>query len=142
MARAASNLLDMSNRVVWSDLTPARQVKAAAALMQVLEENAFLFVEVTKQEEVLVESSQNILMSASIMEIGRLTNGTKLPLTNYEEPYGSLDNSVILPFNVLWEEARNGITKMVHFSFRNVHEILGQAEVDFSNYDSIHEMSV
>ena len=60
MVRAASNLLDMSNRVVWSDLTPARQVKAAAALMQVLEENAFLFVEVTKQEEVLVESSQNI----------------------------------------------------------------------------------
>ena len=81
-------------------------------------------------------------MSASIMEIGRLTNGTKLPVTNYEEPFGSLDNSVILPFNVLWEEARNGITKMVHFSYRNVHEILGQAEVDFSNYDSNHEMSV
>lgn len=72
------------------------------------------------------------VMSASIMEIGRLTNGTKLPLTDYEEPYGSLDNSISIPFNVLWEEARAGITKTVHFSFRNLHEILGQAEVDHS----------
>ena len=67
------------------------------------------------------------------MEIGRLTNGTKLPLTDYEEPYGSLDNSISIPFNVLWEEARAGITKTVHFSFRNIHEILGQAQVDHSN---------
>ena len=72
-------------------------------------------------------------MSASIMEIGRLTNGTKLPVTDYEEPYGSLDNSITIPFNVLWEEARAGITKTVHFSFRNLHEILGQAQVDHSN---------
>ena len=79
-------------------------------------------------------------MSASIMEIGRLTNGTKLPVTDYEEPYGSLDNSVIIPFNVLWEEARNGITKLVHFSFRNVHEILGQAEVDLSNQASSNSL--
>ena len=67
------------------------------------------------------------------MEIGRLTNGTKLPVTDYEEPYGSLDNSISIPFNVLWEEARAGVAKTVHFSFRNLHEILGQAEVDHSN---------
>ena len=60
MVRAGSNLLDLNNSLAWVDLHPSRQVKAMAALMQVLEENAFLFVEVTKQEEVLVESSQNI----------------------------------------------------------------------------------
>ena len=73
-------------------------------------------------------------MSASIVEIGRLTNGTKLPTTDFEEPYGSLDNSITIPFTVLWEEARAGVTRMVHFSFRNLHEILGQAEVDSSNH--------
>ena len=72
-------------------------------------------------------------MSASIMEIGRLTNGTKLPVTDFEEPYGSLENFITIPFTVLWEEARAGVTKTVHFSFRNLHEILGQAQVDHSN---------
>ena len=60
MVRSGSNMLDVVNKQAWDDLHPSRQVKAAAAMMQVLEENAFLFVEVTKQEEVLVESSQNI----------------------------------------------------------------------------------
>ena len=66
------------------------------------------------------------------MEIGRLTNGTKLPLTDYEEPYGSLDNSITVPFTALWAEARDGVANLVHFSFRNLHQILGRAEVDSS----------
>ena len=60
MVRAASNLLSLGNREAWDDLTISRQVKAASALMQVLEENAFIFAETTEQEEVLVESSKNI----------------------------------------------------------------------------------
>ena len=60
MVRAASNLLDISNRLAWKDLHTSRQIKAATALLLALEENAFLFVEVTNQEEVLVESSPNI----------------------------------------------------------------------------------
>lgn len=134
MVRAASNLLDISNRLAWKDLHATRQIKAATALLLALEENAFLFVEVTNREEVLVESSQNILMSVSIMEIGRLTNGTRLPANEFEEPYGSAENSLNLPFNVLWEQARSGITKLVHFSYRNLHEILGQGEVEISNF--------
>ena len=74
-------------------------------------------------------------MSASIMEIGRLTNGSKVPISDYEEPFGSIDNHIIIPFNVLWEEARNGITNLVHFSFKNLHQILGQAEVDVTHYE-------
>ena len=71
-------------------------------------------------------------MSASIMEIGRLTNGTSLPLSQYEEPYGEVANTITIPFNVLWTEARAGITKILQFSFRNLEEILGQAEVELS----------
>ena len=66
MVRAGSNLLDSDNAIIWTDLSPSRQVKAASALMQVLEENAFLFAEVTEQEEVLVESSKNICKYPSI----------------------------------------------------------------------------
>ena len=69
-------------------------------------------------------------MSVSIMEIGRSTNGSQLPKEKYAEPFGQITDNVNLPFNVLWEQARSGITKMVHFSFKNLHQILGQAEME------------
>ena len=72
-------------------------------------------------------------MSVSIMEIGRLTNGTVVPGTEYEEPFGQTENRLTLPFPVLWDQARSGITKLVHFSYQNLHEILGQGEVEISN---------
>ena len=64
------------------------------------------------------------------MDLGRSTNGTRLPLENYVEPYGEAENKMSLPFNVLWEQARSGITKMVHFSYKNLHQILGQADME------------
>ena len=69
-------------------------------------------------------------MSVSIMEIGRSTNGSQLPKEKYAEPFGQITDNIQLPFNVLWEQARSGITKMVHFSFKNLHQILGQAEME------------
>ena len=60
MVRGASNLFDISNRLAWQDLHVSRQIKAATGILLALEENAFLFVEVTSQEEVMVEAAQNI----------------------------------------------------------------------------------
>ena len=60
MVRVGSNLLDETNRQAWNDLHIARQMKVATSLLLALEENAFLFVEVTNREEVLVEASKNI----------------------------------------------------------------------------------
>jgi len=133
MVRVGSNLLDEGNRPAWKDLHIARQMKVATSLLLALEENAFLFVEVTNREEVLVEASKNILMTVSIMEIGHLTNGTELPANNYEEPFGPADDTIELPLAALWDHARNGITKLVHFSFKNLHEILGHAEMSISS---------
>ena len=69
-------------------------------------------------------------MSVSIMEIGRSTNGSRLPLDSYVEPYGETGDHLALPFNVLWEQARSGITKFVHFSYKNLHQILGKADME------------
>ena len=60
MVRAASNLFDISNRLAWQDLHTSRQVKASTGILLALEENAFLFLEVTNQQEVMVEAAQNI----------------------------------------------------------------------------------
>ena len=64
MVRAASNLLDLTHRPAWRDLHQARQVKAATAILLALQENAFLFLEVASQEEVMVEAAQNIRKSS------------------------------------------------------------------------------
>ena len=64
-------------------------------------------------------------MSVTIQEVGRLSNGTRL--TNEKD-----SNSILLPFSVLWDQARSGIIKLVHFSFDNVHEILGAADIKVS----------
>ena len=64
MVRAASNLLDLSHRLAWRDLHESRQVKAATGILLALEENAFLFLEVASQEEVMVEAAQNIRESS------------------------------------------------------------------------------
>ena len=60
MVRAASNLLDPANRSAWKDLPRDRQGKAAAAIIQALEDNAFLFAEVENKEEILMEAAKNI----------------------------------------------------------------------------------
>ena len=64
MVRAASNLLDLTHRPAWRDLHQGRQVKAATAILLALQENAFLFLEVASQEEVMVEAAQNIRKSS------------------------------------------------------------------------------
>ena len=58
--RAASNLLDARNRLAWRDLATAARLKVASSLLLALEENSFLFAEVTNKPEILMESSYNI----------------------------------------------------------------------------------
>ena len=60
IVRAASNLLDARNRLAWRDLGPAARLKVASSLLLALEENSFLFAEVTNKPEILMESSYNI----------------------------------------------------------------------------------
>ena len=74
IVRAASNLLDVKNREAWSDLEVAAQMKVASSLLLAVEENAFLFAEVTNQQEILMESSYNIckwiIFKANIITAG------------------------------------------------------------------------
>jgi hypothetical protein len=60
MVGAASNLLDGQNRAAWRDLSPGRQIKAASGLLTALEENALFLVEVTSNEEIILETAKNI----------------------------------------------------------------------------------
>ena len=85
MVRAASNLFDISNRLAWQDLHVSRQVKASTGILLALEENAFLFLEVTNQQEVMVEAAQNICKFILILILPLKTlNVTAAPQTNVD----------------------------------------------------------
>ena len=68
-------------------------------------------------------------MSIRIQEVSRLSNGTAL--SRETEKPGS--NTIFIPFDVLWEQQRAGVIKLVHFSFSNLHQILAAANVVLSN---------
>ena len=85
MVRSASNLFDISNRLAWQDLHVSRQVKASTGILLALEENAFLFLEVTNQQEVMVEAAQNICKFILILILPLKTlNVTAAPQTNVD----------------------------------------------------------
>ena len=60
IVRAGSNLLEDKNKEAWQDLDVAQQMKVCSALLLAMEENAFLFAEVTNKPEILMESSYNV----------------------------------------------------------------------------------
>ena len=60
IVRSGSNLLDVKNKEAWNDLDLTQQMKVASSLLLAMEENAFLFAEVTNKPEILMESSYNI----------------------------------------------------------------------------------
>ena len=85
MVRAASSLFDVSNPLAWQDLHMSRQVKASTGILLALEENAFLFLEVTNQQEVMVEAAQNICkLFILLVQILNAAPQTNVDLNNDE----------------------------------------------------------
>ena len=68
-------------------------------------------------------------MSIRIQEVGRLSNGTSVA----KDTESSNINTITIPFNILWDQSRAGVIKLVHFSFSNLHQILGAANIVLSN---------
>ena len=60
IVRAGSNLLEDKNKDAWQDLNLTQQMKVCSSLLLAMEENAFLFAEVTNKPEILMESSYNV----------------------------------------------------------------------------------
>ena len=56
--RSASNILEMSNRQAWDDLSRESRMKVATELLLALDENAFLLAGVMNEPDVFLESSE------------------------------------------------------------------------------------
>lgn len=68
-------------------------------------------------------------MAISVLNIRDVRNGSIFPLNNYEEPFGTLEDTIFLPRGALESSSRGKLAKTVFFSFKHLDEILSRTEI-------------
>ena len=68
------------------------------------------------------------VMAISVLHMKDIRNGTSFPLNNYEEPFGTIEDSIFLPLRALERSARDKLVKAVFFSFNHLDEILSRSD--------------
>ena len=64
-------------------------------------------------------------MSISILDARYVRNGTTLPIHDYEEPFGRIEDSIHIPANTLRQHYRNtGLVKVIFFSYKQLENIV------------------
>ena len=70
-------------------------------------------------------------MAISVLNVETRINGSSFPLNSYEEPYGTLEDWVVVPRSSLHlAAAGSNLAKPVFFSFKHLDTILAAAPVD------------
>ena len=67
-------------------------------------------------------------MAISVLNVRDVRNGSSFPLNNYEEPYGTIEDSIYLPPSAVEGNSRPQLVKSVFFSFKQLEEILSRAD--------------
>ena len=67
-------------------------------------------------------------MAISVLNVKDIRNGSSFPSNNYEEPFGTIEDSIFLPAQALERNARDKLVKTVFFSFKHLDEILSRGE--------------
>ena len=67
-------------------------------------------------------------MAISVLNVRDVRNGSSFPLNNYEEPYGTIEDSIYLPPSAMKGNSRQPLVKTVFFSFKQLEEILSQGD--------------
>lgn len=63
-------------------------------------------------------------MAISVLNVRSVRNGTRFPSNDYEEPFGTIEDSVFLPAPTLRESSRDGIVKILFFSYKHLDDLL------------------
>ena len=63
-------------------------------------------------------------MAISVLNEKDIRNGSSFPLNSYEEPFGTIEDSILLPRRAL--ETRGRLVKTVFFSWRGLEQLLGR----------------
>ena len=79
------------------------------------------------------------VMVISVLNVKDIRNGSSFPLNNYEEPYGTIEDSIFLPLEALERNARDKLVKAVFFSFKQLDEILSKGDKKMNSL-SFHQL--
>ena len=80
-------------------------------------------------------------MAISVLNVKDIRNGSSFPLNNYEEPFGTIEDSIFLPLEALERNARDKLVKAVFFSFKQLDEILSKGDKKMNSQQSFHQLN-
>ena len=80
-------------------------------------------------------------MAISVQNVKDIRNGSSFPLNNYEEPFGTIEDSIFLPLEALERNARDKLVKAVFFSFKQLDEILSKGDKKMNSQQSFHQLN-
>ena len=81
------------------------------------------------------------VMAISVQNVKDIRNGSSFPLNNYEEPFGTIEDSIFLPLEALERNARDKLVKAVFFSFKQLDEILSKGDKKMNSQRSFHQLN-
>ena len=86
----------------------------------------------TKDFQIFYSRSKTLfsvpVMAISVLNLRDVRNGSNFPLNNYEEPFGTIEDSIHLPVGALERNSRGGLAKAVFFSYKHLDEILSRPD--------------
>ncbi|XP_059091088.1 latrophilin Cirl-like isoform X2 [Tigriopus californicus] len=137
--RSASNLVARHQTPAWQDLPASKRSKMVTDILLSLEENAFLLADVTLEEQVLEEASEEIVMAISVINSKKLDASDSSPLSFPDSKFAKIATKVkdraSLPRGNLKRHSNSyELSKAVFFSYLNLHQIL-QSPVSFNGFD-------
>ena len=86
----------------------------------------------TKDFQIFYSQSKTLfsvpVMAISVLNLRDVRNGSNFPLNNYEEPFGTIEDSIHLPVGAPERNSRGGLAKAVFFSYKHLDEILSRPD--------------
>ena len=72
----------------------------------------------------IIKKNVSLVMSINVMTGRAARNGSGFPANSYEEPFGTIEDSVHLPASLTPAPRRGGLVRLLFFSFKHLDRIL------------------
>ncbi|CAD7094067.1 unnamed protein product [Hermetia illucens] len=123
VVKTGSNLLDISHKHTWLDLSFEDQMRVATSLLTGLEDNAFLLADSIIRERTVVQKVKNILLSIRVLETRNIVGNEVFPDGKVEQ-WDVSEDRIELPRGALVENSEAGLVRIVFVAFDRLETIL------------------
>ncbi|XP_053715447.1 adhesion G protein-coupled receptor L3-like isoform X13 [Synchiropus splendidus] len=114
MVETVNNLLQPQAQLAWRELSTSEQLKAATALLDTVEQGAFVLADNLLKTDIVLENTDNIQL-----EVARMSTDGNLPDLKFPQTNGH-GNSIHLSANTLKQHGRNGEIRIAFVLYKNI----------------------